>query len=274
VRSIVEVEPDRRVGGCVVRNDAWNKLFVKDLPPEWALLSFQAKMIFVFLHSFPVQPDGTLALRRPGEAAHDAITRAIGVPPKNSRRPFRDAVADLARLGFLVVEIDRVRFHNWEARRTWRGGKVPTPCADVVDPQNDTVAADPSRTHRVPTADPSRTHRVSNAHPNGANLAESNGAENRNPFEPLSQAKTSQGSKGVRREVPPGGTGTGDNPAGSDGPEVVDLNTGEIIDPADFRDPTPDERERLAAGLPPSAPTPDEADEAAGLFDVEERAAF
>jgi hypothetical protein len=240
--------------------DAWNKVFVEH-PAKFRKMSWSTRQIYLALHGYPIEPDGTVAEMQPGESPHAAITKALGVTAKNERRPFKNAIEELLAEGFLFVDGDRVMFPNWEARKVWRGGEIPSPVGARLEPNGNRPG-----TKLEPAGNQPGTK---TEHPTEANPAESNGAKKRNAFEPLGQANTVQGGRGIE-----GGGSPGDAPASSDGAEVVDLKTGEVIDPADFYDPPPEERERLAAELPPEAPTPDEADEAAGLFDVEEGATF
>ena len=239
----------------------YNRIYCNK-PQSLKSLDQQAREIFHHLHAEEVEEDGTIALMRDGEPPHLAIIRAADVHDERSKRRWRREVPKLLAGGFLVVEDDRVKLANWEARSEWgnrakpgepskKKGPVPPPC---VGPDGD-----PTTTRQRPDDDPTATRP---RHPNTPNATESHGAAQRNGSGLLGSARIGTEVGGVSNEGSPG-----DGPPGSDGAEVRDIATGEVIDPADFYDPPPEERERLAAELPPDAVTPDVTVEAAALFD-------
>lgn len=120
----------------------WNRIYVEKTR-QWRELRQQAKEVYAYLHGEQTDPTGVVVELREGETVTEAITHALGVPPK-SRRRWRGAINDLVRVGFLFVDGKWVILPNWHERQEWGKrngpkGAVPSPIwkpekgAQVID---------------------------------------------------------------------------------------------------------------------------------------------
>jgi len=122
----------------------WNRIYVEK-PRQYRKLSQQAKEIYAYLHGEQNDPSGIVVELREGESVTEAITHALGVPPK-SRRRWRGAINELVQTGFLFVSGDRVMLPNWHERQEWgkrNGPKGPVP-SPIRKPEDSSQAVDGS----------------------------------------------------------------------------------------------------------------------------------
>jgi hypothetical protein len=243
------------------------KCFTDIDSPEWRSLSPPAQAWFARLEKSKPTEDGTVAqLRSPTEARHLAIRRALGIDPRYTKM-LREPIAELLRSGFVVVDDDRLRLPNWERRQAWRSGAVPSPCVALHDHEPEEVGS-----HSAPFRQSFGSHSAPTSTQEGRPV-EGNDAES---FDPVAQNASYSSNSASRSKSSPArgnrGAGVTNPPTGQDPHhgEHVDERTGEVIDIDDFRDPPPEEREAEAAAIPHGGPTPEEADEATGLFDEAE----
>ena len=284
------------------RRKPWSKLFDDD-DQRYNSLSFPAQLLLSHLHR-KVDHDGTIArLKLPTEPLHLGIRRALGVDPKY-RKMLRGPTDELLAAGFIYIDGDLGKLANWRERQDWQRGRGPVP-SPFVEPHNletgevyidatGTVSA-PTR-HRLGTQTaPTRQENGRPVEPNptgsldpvakNANVPSRSASRSSSP--PVTGNKGARGEegnpaggdKGARADAPPHGKGSDgakvlDFPTG----EAIDTETGEVPDPADFKDPTPgetdddsadltpEEREDEFNTLPPETPNPEEATEGAAAF--------
>jgi hypothetical protein len=247
-----------------------------------------------------VDEDGTVAiLKTPSEAPHLAVRRALGVDTEY-RRMLREPIKRLVRDGFLYVDGDLLKLANWRERQKWRPrqGKLPVPFVEAFDPETGEVqqAADTPPEVEKPDAIRTQSGRDSDAIRTrfGADSDEESGPSTGNHSPRPRENAHTPSSSASRSSSPPArgnhtvrggeGSSTGQGSTGSDGGKVLDIGTGKKLDPADFKDPTPEEtdddftdltpeeRERRASELPSEKPNHDVATEGAGLFDEDDGA--
>jgi hypothetical protein len=249
-----------------------------------------------------IQDDGTIVEMRHGETAIAALRRHARIIRSNDVRAWQTHAPDPFRRGFFYLDPPRIVVANFEARQAWqhkRGPLAPpyveTPAEfDPVAVFDETIGAMVSPAELAPSDGSTNSRRAADAQlasswrpagdqPTEPNPTESFGADAKNGENPSRSRSASKEARVNLKAI--GGEGrspagskaaraAADDPSGSDGGEVVDLKTGEVIDPDDFRDPTPEEREREHAELLPDEVTPEEAEEAAGIFDVEDEEAL
>jgi hypothetical protein len=114
----------------------WNRIYVEKTR-QHRELSQQAKEVYAFIIGEQTDPAGVVVELREGESVNEAITHALGVPPK-SRRRWRGAINDLVRVGFLFDDGGQVILPNWQARQEWgkrNGPKGPVP-SPIRKPEN------------------------------------------------------------------------------------------------------------------------------------------
>jgi hypothetical protein len=250
-------------------------------PPEFDQLSYDAQAFYLFVLGHPIAPDGTIAVLKHREKIYRGVTRTWAIAPRERRR-FDRIVTELFASGFFTLHGDRVVVPHWHEQQAWRKGPPPPMRCEPERPTLARLARESSTTLLDHFSDTSPTLLDDSSDTSRSLLDDSSSATSRNHSAPSGQSGSQLvGSARIGWEsptgAPPAGVGddtAGDNHASNGRAKVVDLSTGEIIDPDDFYDPPPEERERQAATIPHEGPTPDEADEAAGLFDVEEGATF
>jgi hypothetical protein len=297
--------PTRRAErGRVVARKPWRKGYVMDNVQRFESMPDRSREIFTLVRAREVQDDGTIVTMRHGETAIEAISRHARITGRQSTRLYREHVPTIFNAGFWDIDPPRIMLANFEARQAWQhkhGRPLASPHIETpaeFDPKavfDETIGAmvgrselasasgaravvRPSSDRRRAVVEPSSDRRRE-ANPTESFEADAKKAENPSRSRSASkEARVNLKAIGGEGRSPAGSKAAGaDDPSGSDGAEVVDLKTGEVIDPDDFRDQTPEERERQHAELLPEAPPPDEAVKAAALFndhDVEDEGAL
>jgi hypothetical protein len=272
--------------------DRYHKLY-QSRPPAFEQLSYDAQAFFFYTRGHHIEPDGTIAVVKRNEKIYQAVARTYGIEAR-SRRRFDGIVTELFACGFIMLVGDRVVVPHWEEQRSWRKGPPP-PMRCEPDPATLTRVAHESATtllDHFSITSPTLVGDLSETSQNFSDTSpESTSRNHSTPFGQSGSKPVGWARIGSATQSPPlnlkarGGEGSGaaegsqgsevTDPSGSDGAPVVDVETGEVIDPDDFYDPPLGERERQHAELPPDEVTPEEADEAAELFDdVEEEGAL
>ena len=103
--------------------DRYHKTFLS-WPPEFEQLSYDSQAFSFYVRGRHIEPDGAIAIVKPGEKIYQAIARTYGIASKKRRR-FDKIVTELFMYGFLALHGDRVVVPHWEAQRTWRKGSPP-----------------------------------------------------------------------------------------------------------------------------------------------------
>ncbi len=102
----------------------YHKVFLS-LPPEFEQLSYDAKAFFFYIRGHYVEADGTIAVVKHGEKIYRAVARTYAATTARGRRRFDKIVTEQYASGFLALHYDRVAIPYWREQQSWRKGPPP-----------------------------------------------------------------------------------------------------------------------------------------------------